>query len=61
MKIKEKYTAISDKQGIRFIKNDFCPVFVLLDNQEPQLITSHHDFNNGIYTGGKLAIKKINK
>ncbi len=53
-----KYTIISDKQGLNYIRNNTLPVYVLLKNQKPQLITSHQDFNVGVYTGGKLAFLK---
>ena len=53
-----KYTIICDKQGLDYIRNNTFPVFVLLKNQNAQLITSHQDFNVGIYAGGKLAVLK---
>ena len=53
-----KYTLVSDKKGLDLIRNNTCPVYVLLDNQKPQLITSHQDFDTGIYAGGKLAVLK---
>ena len=52
------YTIISDKQGLDYIRNNTLPVYVLLKNQKPQLITSHQDFNVGVYAGGKLAVLK---
>lgn len=53
-----KYTLVSDKKGLDLIRNNTCSVYVLLDNQKPQLITSHQDFDSGIYAGGKLAVLK---